>query len=246
MDLFVYPALPEEHPYMTRMVHLLPDTDRNAPIECKLFNYDLSVGDGRSHIYEALSYCWESGDKPKSIILNGYKFSVTENLFSALQHLRDRQLPRTLWIDAICINQGDSESDGKDVVDEKTKQIPLMRQIYAQAGRVIVWLGDDREDGEKTLRWINHFAGQQGKSLQKVIEGDRPSVSSMEADALGKLCYLDDRSKGDPAEDHQSMRYFVDGNDSKKDLMTEHDVASSKLLQRDWFRRVWVRRHYFS
>ncbi|CAG7944421.1 unnamed protein product [Penicillium salamii] len=36
-----------------------------------------------------------------------------------------------------------------------------MRQIYAQAGRMIVWLGDDREDGPKGLRWINHLAGQQ-------------------------------------------------------------------------------------
>ncbi|CAG7991962.1 unnamed protein product [Penicillium salamii] len=191
MDLFVYSALPEEHLYMTRMVHLLPDTDRNAPIECKLFNYDLSVGDGRSHIYEALSYCWESGDKPKSIILNGYKFSVTENLFSALQHLRDRQLPRTLWIDAICINQADSESDGKSDVNEKTKQIPLMRQIYAQAGRVIVWLGDDRGDGGEALRWINHLAG------------------------------------------------LEDGH-SKKNPMAEHGLACSNLLQRGWFRRVWV------
>ncbi|CAG8378732.1 unnamed protein product [Penicillium salamii] len=236
MHFFVYPALPAEHLYMTRMVHLLPDTDRNAPIECKLSNYDLSVGDGQSHIYEALSYCWESEDKPKSIILNGYKFSVTENLFSALQHLRDRQLPRTLWIDAICINQGTREND----IDEKNKQIPLMRKIYAQAGCVIVWLGDDREDGENALRWINHLAGQQDQSVETSIEYGWSVTSILDMEEGDSIPDAEDQNTEDPAEDDQSTRSSVEGDHSKTDSMTEHDVACSNLLQRDWFRRVWV------
>ena len=38
------------------------------------------------------------------------------------------------WIDALCINQTDN--------DEKGQQVRLMREIYASAESVIVWLGE--------------------------------------------------------------------------------------------------------
>jgi len=38
-----------------------------------------------------------------------------------------------MWIDAICINQGDDE--------EKSKQVTRMRDVYKLARRVVVWLG---------------------------------------------------------------------------------------------------------
>lgn len=195
---FVYPALPEE-PDVTRMVHLLPHADRNAPVECKLFDYDLSGKDGNSHAYEALSYCWEGNNRSNLIALNGCELGVTKNLYAALQHIRDRQIPRTLWIDAICINQDDNDGE----FGEKTKQIPLMGSIYAKAGRVIVWLGDGREDGEKALQWINFLASRENISTGGFMEDQLP-----------------------------------------KDFITDHAIACSKLLQRDWFRRVWVRQYH--
>jgi hypothetical protein len=42
-----------------------------------------------------------------------------------------------LWVDAICINQGE-ESAAKD---ERSAQVTYMKQIYEQAARVLVWLG---------------------------------------------------------------------------------------------------------
>ncbi|KAE8379051.1 HET-domain-containing protein [Aspergillus bertholletiae] len=148
---FTYPTLPQE-PYITRMIRLLPHKDKGAPIQCELFNYNLSETGGGSHLYEALSYVWGSEVKPASIILDGCTFHVTMNLHSALIHLRNNQLARTLWVDAICINQ-DEEDQGY----EKSKQIPLMRTIYAQADRVIVWLGDAVEDGDKALEGIGRL-----------------------------------------------------------------------------------------
>ncbi|KAE8367503.1 heterokaryon incompatibility protein-domain-containing protein [Aspergillus caelatus] len=152
---FTYPTLPQE-PYTTRMIRLLPNKDKSAPIQCELFNYDLSETGGGAHLYQALSYVWGSEEKPESIILNGCTFHVTTNLHSALLHLRNRQLERTLWIDAICINQ-----DEEDQGHEKSKQIPLMRMIYAQAERVIVWLGDATENGDKALDGIRCLAEEQ-------------------------------------------------------------------------------------
>lgn len=82
--------------------------------------------------------------KSRSITLNGCDFPVTENLHTALLYLRNRQLERTLWVDAISIDQ--------DKQDEKARQIPLMRTIYAQAQHVIVWLGEATENGDKQLK----------------------------------------------------------------------------------------------
>ncbi|CAG8295894.1 unnamed protein product [Penicillium salamii] len=221
MSPFVYPALPEE-PNITRMVRLLPHADRRAPIECELSNYDLSMGDSRSHTYEALSYCWEGNVRSESIALNGCEFGVTRNLFAALQHIRDPQLSRTLWIDAICINQGGGESD----IEEKNKQIPLMRKIYAQAGRVIVWLGDDREDGEKALRWINHLAWQQDQSAETSTEDGRSVISHSDVeDGEIQTFGMEDPAEDDPPTRYYVERYYGKGNHSKRDSMIEHVLS---------------------
>lgn len=142
---FTYTEVPLESPNSTtRMIRLLPNKDIDAEIECELFNYDLASGGGAdSHLYEALSYVWGSNKRSRTIRLNNCAFPVTENLYLALSRLRNRQLERILWVDAICINQSNR--------DEKTKQIPLMREIYAQAQHVIVWLGEAYEDGDKAL-----------------------------------------------------------------------------------------------
>ncbi|PIG87823.1 hypothetical protein AARAC_011885, partial [Aspergillus arachidicola] len=181
---FTYPTLPQE-PYTTRMIRLLPHEDKSAPIQCELFNYDLSETGGGKHLYQAISYVWGSELKPESIILNGCTFHVTTNLHTALLYLRNRQLERTLWVDAICINQ-DEEDQGV----EKSKQIPLMRTIYAQAERVIVWLGDATENGDKALKAIRCLAEKQ---------------------------------------------------DTTSTLNTSKNYdACLRLLQRDWFSRIWV------
>ncbi|RAQ70097.1 hypothetical protein COH20_008150 [Aspergillus flavus] len=181
---FTYPTLPQE-PYTTRMIRLLPHKDKSAPIRCELFDYDLSeTGDG-THLYQALSYVWGSEMKPESIILNRCTFRVTANLHTALLYLRNRQVERILWVDAICINQ-DEEDQGV----EKSKQIPLMRTIYAQAERVIVWLGDATENGDKALEGIRCLAEEQ---------------------------------------------------DTTSTLNTSENYdACLRLLQRDWFSRIWV------
>lgn len=163
------------------MIRLLPDEDKDAPIRCELFSYNLSRSSNGGHLYEALSYVWGSPARSRSIILNGCPFPITESLHTALLHLRDSQLDRVLWVDAISINQDD---DG-----EKSKQIPLMRMIYAQARRVVVWLGESQEYGDRAL---------------------------FQLDLLGRQKKISVRVGGKVRE------------------------KCEKLLQRDWFRRIWV------
>ncbi|GMF80978.1 unnamed protein product [Aspergillus oryzae] len=159
------------------MVRLLPDKETNAEIECELFTYDLTETEGGKHLYEALSYVWSgdeegSAEKHKEIILHDHTIPITANLHAALVNLRDHQLERVLWVDAICINQDD--------MDEKNQQIPLMRTIYAQADRVIIWLGEAFEDGDKALEIIRTLAEK------KFMSGNDSATKLLESSS--ELC----------------------------------------------------------
>ncbi|KAH7471361.1 hypothetical protein FOMA001_g13292 [Fusarium oxysporum f. sp. matthiolae] len=101
------------------------------PIRCRLRRVTL----GMSLKFEALSYEWKEAEGRTSITCNGISLPVTRNLASALGALRFPSNARVLWVDAVCINQDNQE--------EKSKQIPLMREIYASAKAVLTWLGPD-------------------------------------------------------------------------------------------------------
>jgi hypothetical protein len=107
-------------------------------------NINLSIQhrhlDHHEPTYEALSYTWGILETLKRIYINHFLFEVTPNLFDALYRLRLPNRRRTLWIDAICINQEDNV--------EKSTQLPLMRGIYPNASSVVVWIGQADAAGE--------------------------------------------------------------------------------------------------
>ncbi|KAI8623863.1 heterokaryon incompatibility protein-domain-containing protein [Xylariaceae sp. FL1651] len=100
--------------------------------------------------YEALSYAWGSVTDCVDIHINGIALSVTRNLFVALRRLRERMRSddstkdsRTLWVDAVCINQQDT--------DEKRYQVELMGDIYSQTARGLLWLGEEPDEPQPTV-----------------------------------------------------------------------------------------------
>lgn len=124
---------------------------------CSLEAFDIA----RLPKYDCLSYTW--GDPmsrdlyPPDALQNemsaicdkqirhadGSIIRVTENLVQALKRLAefgyvsslDSPTPQYLWIDAICINQGDNV--------EKSSQVAMMDVIYSHAETVVVWLGEE-------------------------------------------------------------------------------------------------------
>lgn len=115
--------------------------------------------DGSHVSYEALSYTWRSEDPEEDAVVEcgkgtGHPSSLHlgGNLSCALRHLRHPHTTRTLWIDAICINQSD--------LQEKEVQIGRMTDIYKSASCVVVWLGTASEDSELAMHTLDYL-GQQ-------------------------------------------------------------------------------------
>ncbi|KAL1626930.1 hypothetical protein SLS54_002468 [Diplodia seriata] len=125
-----------------RLLQLQPGP-RTAPLRCRLDTVSLA---GRPH-YEALSYAWGDPQHLHHVTFPGdEEIGVTTNLHSALVHLR-REVgrPRTLWVDALSINQTDAA--------EKGAQVQMMGDIFRGAAKTWIWLGeeagssDDDEEG---------------------------------------------------------------------------------------------------
>lgn len=134
---------PLADPKNIRLLKLLPSVDRSEPIKCIIEEADLSKGPE----YEALSYVWGNPSPQRTVILNGRSFPVGENLEAALRQLRPcgtQQTHRTIWIDAICINQRD--------VQERTQQVSQMDTVYRGAARVVIWLGRESNTSARVFR----------------------------------------------------------------------------------------------
>ncbi|KAK9780814.1 putative Heterokaryon incompatibility domain-containing protein [Seiridium cardinale] len=117
----------------------------NEDIQCSFHIVSL---DGNLE-YEALSYVWGDPTITQPVIVDGNEMQVTTNLEAALRHLRSDQKPRTLWVDAICINQQDDR--------EKSAQVPMMGKIFQQATSVLAWFGHGDEDIIIGISWFQHY-----------------------------------------------------------------------------------------
>ncbi|OAG10045.1 uncharacterized protein CC84DRAFT_1071083, partial [Paraphaeosphaeria sporulosa] len=112
-----------------RLLHLSPGGDEDE-FYCSLSIVSL---DDRPQ-YEALSYVWgEDSDDTLPISLGGKTVQIRRNLHLALRGIRDPDCERILWIDALCINQGD--------VEERYTQVAIMGDIYSKAYCVLAYIG---------------------------------------------------------------------------------------------------------
>lgn len=91
--------------------------------------------------FVALSYTWGPELPEHEIRIDGQPIRVRKNLWDALCEIR-KQMERgrrliwkkdLFWIDQSCVNQ--------DNIYESNHQLALMKDIYAQAKSVLIWLG---------------------------------------------------------------------------------------------------------
>lgn len=119
----------------TNPIRLLKIRRRNpfGDIRCELVQVDI---DSKTK-YEALSYTWGREKMTEPIYINGKVWLVSPTVVAVLYHLSSYRRERLIWIDSICIDQTNNA--------EKNQQIGLMRRIYRNANRVIIWLDDIEE-----------------------------------------------------------------------------------------------------
>jgi hypothetical protein len=118
-----------------RVIHLWPYKNSEEPGKTQMIQCSLKhVTFEQLPEYEALSYEWGNATKLRTIRIGKEEVRIRENLWVALDELRkETREVRVLWIDALCINQKDSE--------ERSGQVRLMAFIYSRAQKVHVWLG---------------------------------------------------------------------------------------------------------
>ncbi|KAJ4295439.1 hypothetical protein N0V90_007451 [Kalmusia sp. IMI 367209] len=138
-----------------RLLTIYPGSPRE-PLTCELNIFSVaSLPD-----YEALSYTWGDNDVYNTIQINNKNFVTFRNAHNALFELRDPFAYRVIWIDAICINQRDLE--------EKRHQILLMKIIYENASRVIVWFSQPRGNADLALGLLNELHVQLAEGTHNV------------------------------------------------------------------------------
>ncbi len=141
-----YKYAPLQHLDSIRLLELLPG-EMESPIQMNLAEFRLQ----ENPPYEAFSYTWatEDGDYSLSSQIRCGKTTrlwITKNCELALRYLRETDSRRILWVDAICINQND--------INERGHQVGMMRDIYSQVPRVLVWLGEASKDLGAPLSYI--------------------------------------------------------------------------------------------
>lgn len=170
--------------------------------------------------YEALSYVWgdpeisgdflvrnhgpaSGGPHPPGPPSQATRLPARRNLTEAMRYLRYPDQPRTLWIDAICINQED--------MNERSRQVQKMGDIYRLARRVVAWLGTAPRGCELAFPALSYL-GQQ-------VEETRTKESYRSVDCK------------EPA--WHSSAFLLPYDEALW-------KAVYKIYTRPWFKRTWI------
>jgi hypothetical protein len=151
-------------------------------------------------------------------------FPVTKNLYMALRDLRFPKQNRRLWVDAICINQSDSDENKA----EKNLQVSRMRDIYLTADRIVAHLGE-QGDAKETIKFC--------QSLVQDSTGNVPAfyASSVEQRrACLRLFGLSGSEKCKPATQEAT---------TPPNAKEEDEVSSGKEgdgVERPYWTRGWI------
>jgi hypothetical protein len=128
-----------------RLAILQPSAHFPEPITCNVAEVTLD-----SHPnYEALSYVWGDPTIQVTLQIEGASLKVTTNLELALRYLRLHDKPRTIWVDAICIDQSN--------IEERNQQVRLMKDIYSSCAVDLVWIGESDEHTQSAIDTVKRM-----------------------------------------------------------------------------------------
>ncbi|KAJ6788345.1 hypothetical protein PWT90_10130 [Aphanocladium album] len=142
---------------------------------------------------------------------------VTKNLALALRYLRYRHGVRTLWVDALCINQED--------LQEREREILRMGWIYSNALSVIAWLGGYHVETEIDVCPCS--------SPAKISRQARPPTCWHQNIIQGAMRHISGRCGC-----RSWFRWFL--RSSNPCSYTQSRAGLVDLAGRGWWKRLWV------
>ncbi|KAJ2987491.1 hypothetical protein NUW58_g4476 [Xylaria curta] len=140
-----------------RVIDLLPGPFGDPSIHCRIRHVNVTKA---ASTYDALSYRWGDSAPTQNIFCdeNNAQLQVPFNTYNAMRYLRDPDKVRTVWIDAVCINQADTE--------EKNAQVQLMVFIYLCSSRTVVFLGNSTPGSRLLFQYLNQADDEQRRYQQ--------------------------------------------------------------------------------
>jgi hypothetical protein len=141
-----------------RLLELRSATSSADPIECSLRMFSLAA----TPDYEAVSYVWGDQSLVEVARVNGVEKGITSNLRDLLVNLRHQEVIRTIWVDALCINQDDEQ--------ERYEQVKLMERIYREAACVVVFLGQAWDGVDIVCEYLKLAAQQADAHLDPTLD----------------------------------------------------------------------------
>lgn len=224
---YTYHALEDATTYI-RLLYLLPP---HPSFPDKLVGCLLSFPRAAAPAYEPLSYTWGAQEPTSEILLRPEptvamllspppqqppppprRMPIRPNLEGALRALRPAsgEIGVFLWVDALCINQGDHA--------EKAQQVRNMDQVY-RGRHVRIWLGEPSADSDLALDLLD--AMRQSLGL-----GDDDHDLGGHGDAAGLTDFINaEVAAATSAQERGRSRRWQ---------------AVSELFGRGWFTRRWI------
>ncbi len=167
MNIYQYERLSRES--QIRIFTLFPSISRGSKLRGRLRVVDID-----SDVqYDALSYVWGAYDSSGCVIIDGSACATKcppSKVFS--KHLRRRDKERSLWIDAVCIDQ---KHDA-----EKNQQVKMMGDIYRRCNSDLAWLEDPPNADEDY--WMDAVCPKNRRVQDSSSES---STSSRQSDQSG-------------------------------------------------------------
>ncbi|KAM7213941.1 Heterokaryon incompatibility protein (HET) domain containing protein [Rhypophila decipiens] len=124
----------------------------DGSISGELQNFQLQ----HSPPFIATSYVWGEHDERRFIKLNGHGVDILKTAHAFFEEIlapdHYEQFPPTSWwwMDCICINQAD--------LAERSAQVGLMSTIYRQAAMTVIWLGEEADESNVGMGFLNLLA----------------------------------------------------------------------------------------
>ncbi|KAH7309808.1 heterokaryon incompatibility protein-domain-containing protein [Stachybotrys elegans] len=212
-----------------RLVRILPPIKPLFPGFSETIRVEIIETSLQSRLeYDALSYAWNvspNGETPNRRVVVETKdgpqdLMIFQPLEIALKHLYSAH-QRPIFVDQICIDQYN--------LVEKEHQVGIMRDIYSNCERAIIWLGPGTRASDRYYRFAQEINGE---GVMSRVIGPRVAQFMNVFDAVMDPTLEVTESEREDRDDILDMlsryghRYPLDG--------------ITDVFQRLWFTRLWT------